>query len=181
MQRALGSARQGASNREKQRDINVAREDYRQALAHASGAPSRTRVRVVIGRRAPSHACCAAAEAQCRRGAARHGMAWHGTARHANGAERSGWARPWQVAVRAAVMYSVISQMRQVSNMYLTSLADFDAQFQRAIRAAEPTRIKPKRVAAIVQVRRCAARTTGRKLKGARVRSGARQYAFEAG
>ena len=53
MQRALGLARQGASNREKQRDINVAREDYRQALAHASRAPSRTRVRVVIGRRAP--------------------------------------------------------------------------------------------------------------------------------
>jgi dynein heavy chain len=76
---------QGASNREKQRDINAAREDYR------------------------------------------------------------------QVAVRAAVMYSAISQMRQVSNMYLTSLADFDAQFQLAIRSAEPTRIKAKRVAAIVQ------------------------------
>jgi hypothetical protein len=85
MQRALGSARQGASNREKQRDINVAREDYRQALAHASRAPSRTRVRVVIGRRAPSHACCAAAEAECR-----HGMAWHGMAWHASGAVRLG-------------------------------------------------------------------------------------------
>ena len=187
MQRALGSARQGASNREKQRDINVAREDYRQALAHASRAPSRTRVRVVIGRRAPSHQCCAAAEAQCRRGTAwhgtaRHGMARHGTARHANGAERSGWARRWQVAVRAAVMYSVISQMRQVSNMYLTSLADFDAQFQRAIRAAEPTRIKPKRVAAIVQVRRCCgADDRAQAQRRPRALGGLGSNAFEAG
>ena len=169
MQRALGSARQGASNREKQRDINVAREDYRQALAHASKAPSRTPVHVVIGRRAPR------TSALQRRPSA--GMAWHGMR-----AERSGRAHRLQVAVRAAVMYSVISQMRQVSNMYLTSLADFDAQFQRAIRAAEPTRIKPKRVAAIVQVRRCCgADDRAQAQRRPRALGGLGSNAFEAG